>query len=418
MAYFEDRTAGGIGPPMRPSEHVRGRLWVANFDSADQSAAALLIDSLRIVSSAEMRGALRDRVKTLAESQVRTPAVVIPVLGRDDLPAPGGREPHIAYTTFTPGAPISSTPGSEGLVGNLLRDLTGGTPGREPGQLLHPATTLEGLRDKRCRTIIVLTDYCGSGMQVSEYVKMLTKNKTVRSWRSYGLVEFVVVSYAMSLRARERIRSENGVEGLFTEEIAADFWNAQWTVRERQSVIGICNTYRMRSSPWKPLGFDNSAGLYASDMQVPNNLPAILLQTDKGWNPFFEGRVVPSDIVTESSGYQADWSRIQSALDAGQLRAARAMERNPNIATLGLPQDILIALSRRRLDDWELSSCLHASLHQVHVALRFLTGLGLIADDKLTAKGRAELVALRRFERKTSGKLSPSDEPYYPQKLR
>jgi hypothetical protein len=165
----------------KPSETTRGQAWLGNFLVEDRPIAELLVDSLEFVRTSTMRPALRTRLEQLAESgEIEQPAVLAAAMSMEDLKL---TDRPVAYTKGfeTLAVPIDATPGSEGFVGNLIRDLL-----RTGDGWLPPSAVLDELRGKRCRSIVVVTDWAGSGTQLRHYALTLTRHPTVRSWRSGG----------------------------------------------------------------------------------------------------------------------------------------------------------------------------------------------------------------------------------------
>ena len=52
------------------------------------------------------------------------------------------------------------------------------------------------MRTKHVGRIVVVTDFVGSGKRVREMLEAFRAVATLRSWRSYGLIEFHVVAYS------------------------------------------------------------------------------------------------------------------------------------------------------------------------------------------------------------------------------
>jgi hypothetical protein len=170
-----------------PSQSARGRDWLTNFADTERPPMALLLDSLQIVSPTAVNFGLKTQIESLAPELRGGTGLLVPVLSLSDIdqalqqarrrdeetgarPSPveaaTSHRTHTAWVTYHPGMPISATPGSEGPVGNLVRDLTGERPGEEPSHWLHPASDLDALRDRKCRLLVLVTDYSGSGTQV------------------------------------------------------------------------------------------------------------------------------------------------------------------------------------------------------------------------------------------------------------
>jgi hypothetical protein len=118
-----------------------------NFAEVDRAPATMLLDSLRFATLSTVSSGLHLLLAELVESgRIDGPVLPVPerALSEFDL-ADDASEPPVAFDDFLPGAPISVTPGSEGLVGRLLRDFAE-AGGRMRGAWIAPDADLERLR--------------------------------------------------------------------------------------------------------------------------------------------------------------------------------------------------------------------------------------------------------------------------------
>jgi hypothetical protein len=405
-------------PGVKPSGTSRGHAWLSNFLPEDQPTALALLDAVKFVQLSTIFRTLRIFLKELVVNQeILEPALLLPVLSLEDLPK---AELHVAYGTYNPGDPISATPGSEGLMGNMIRDLI-----REPRTVakpswLPPNTSIEELRLQRCRSIVIVTDYSGSGVQLWNYAKTLVRNSTIRSWRSGGFLSIYAVSFAASPRAFKIFqRPHTPVDKLWAVEAAPTFWEQSWTKSERISIDDLCHRYALRRHKKEALGFKSSRGLFATESGAPNNLPYILRQHGGNWRPFFEGRTVPPELVGELGDYAPDFDVDRFIASTGQIRiASMPKSRNTRRVSTELLQ-VLSILARRPRPAAEIAATTGFALHQVETLLATLASLGLIEENhRLSARGTAELAAGKRAVREVAVKLSPSDDPYYPSSMR
>lgn len=400
----------------RPSETARGRRWLQNFRESDRGPAQLLIDSLDIVSTDELRFGLRDHIASLGDDDL--PTVLIPVRPQEDLGEPDSRV-HVAYSTYHPGSSIPVTPGSEALIGTAIRDLTGDRPKRKWKRWLHPGCTLKQLRRVRVRRLFLVTDYCGSGRQVVDFAQMFVRNQTLRSWRSFGWIQIGVVAYAASVEARERIAAATNIDHLSVVRPASSFGSAPWTDEERQAIVRLCTEYLLPDQRGEQFGYLGSAGLFATHSRVPNNVPLLLRQRGDDWYPFFKGRSVPPDLRAALHDYQGDADLVQIAEDSNQIRLSRAFASGRLKTPSGKIVATLALLARRRRTVVELSYILKEPEKRVQQFVNYLTSLELITDEhRLTDAGWRELRAAKRLSRVISANIEGREPPYYPQALR
>jgi hypothetical protein len=398
----------------KPSETARGQGWLANFLVEDRPVAELLLDSLEFVRTSTMRPALRKRLEHLAESgEIEQPAVLAAAMSIEDLKL--GTDRPVAYTDGfeTLAVPIDATPGSEGFVGNLIRDLL-----RTGDGWLPPSAALGELRTKRCRSIVVVTDWAGSGTQLSRYALTLTRHPTLRSWRSGELLRVHGVAYAATQTALAHVEEEgSAVDRLWMVRVAPSFADRPWSPADGARVEDLCKRYgRGRSDA---LGFLGSRSLFATDTTAPNNLPAVLRLQGSGWRPFFDGRTVPPDLVAELGDYCGDVTFAEIVSRAGQTRLATVGPAKHSRRQSGRLLEVLAMLGRRPRSSIELAATLMLDIVGVDGLVDALRVLGLIDEHhRVTPAGRAELHAGKQAVRHVTAKLVGSSEPYYPHTMR
>ena len=395
------------------SDTARGQAWLGNFDPKDRSDAAELLNHIRFARISEMRSALKDSLEDfLDRSNFDRPSLLLPVQAKEDLHVEGDDAKDddllVAFENFSLDQPISSTPGSEGWVGTLVRDVLKSAAGKKSA--LPPSTDLERVRQKKVGRIVLVTDYIGSGQQVQDFAKVLTRNRTIRSWRSGNILDLEVFSFAAPLATLDGLRAQGSpVDRVHTIEIAPAIANFGYSKRMR--FTRLCKKYAAQRS--NPLGYRGSGGLFASDASVPNNLPAILRQTksrQKGesWTPFFEGRHASSVLASELEG-----------CDSANIRHASPRERSVNGERVFKVLDVL---SRRPLTVEEIALLTKQSVRSAETLISGLLSLGLVRDSggacELTKAGTVEIESFQHQRRITTAGLHGSDGFYYPRALR
>jgi len=215
---------------MRPSETQPGQAWLSNFVGPDIPTATVLLDSLRFVSLTQLRDGLASRLKDLIERrQLPAPAVVLPERGMKDFKLDREHQKApVAYCDFHPGEPISATPGSEAFVGMVLRDLPGIRRLEADPDWIPPNKSLDELRDLRCRSIVLVTDYIGTGNRVLTLAAALLRNRRIRSWRSFHWVDVYVVAFAASPEAIARVHDSPQVSEAWSVEGAPTLESTSW----------------------------------------------------------------------------------------------------------------------------------------------------------------------------------------------
>ena len=398
---------------MVPSQTKRGEAWLENFHRDDRETGRLLLDSIAVTPWDDVRRELRKRIVDLDGT-----AVLVPVQSMEDVKFRGVSDvaQAVAYQHFSPGDDISVTPGSEGVIGGLVRDLV-----RERGGAtrLHPSVPLDELKTQKCRSLVFITDYAGSGKQVLDYVQAFLNNRTIRSWRSGGYLDVRVVAYAASRRAETLIART--VDRCHIERRAPSFDTVKWSERERRDVEALCKKYA-NGKRGDALGYKGSGGLYVSTISsVPNNIPYILRRIGGAWSPFFEGRVFPDDLRAELAGYAPPSDMAKVVESVGKARVANALRagRHGRVGNelLGL---ISIIYVHPRSDLSDLSHLSGLPVSRVERLVDFLRSCGLVDEHlRVTVGGLYELRVASRMPRRVPGGVAPFEGvPYYPQSLR
>jgi hypothetical protein len=169
--------------------------------------------------------------------------------------------------------------------------------------MLGPDSGLSTLREKKCRSIVFVEDYAGSGDQCIEYVRSWLANRTLRSWRSFGWIKFHVLLHSVSVMARSRIELLKyfGLESLTVIDHAPALDNVGWTPDQVRNVRRLCRSYAADRD--LALGYMGSGGLLVMQHTAPDNLPIILWQ-DKGrtadgkrWRPLLPKRTIPAELL-------------------------------------------------------------------------------------------------------------------------
>jgi hypothetical protein len=395
---------------VRLSETERGCAWLENFVEDDRGIATLLLDSLRIVPSGEFRDRLMKLTSDIA-AMSRSPVALYPVR-----PQPPDLEEN-QYLEPDVDRPYPPDAGSEHLVANLLRDVA------RQGLVEHKVLnipSLEELKIERCRTIILVDDYAGSGDSASRHLLAWLRNPTICSWLSYKLIEFAFIAFTVSSSALREL-SKHAVlrDRIHYVEYGHDFKTARWSPDERVQVTALCRKYASRNSC--PLGWNRTAGLFAVAHTVPDNLPAVLRQ-EKGhpgrpWTPLLvRSRGMPPEHVLSSFGPRLDLPGLAARF--GQRRLARTVRALPK-GVLPLLLVVLAALARSRRDEKRLVEDLGLPLYEVADLLELAARLRLIDPNsrRLTDEGWEEL-RRARTRQAVPTPVRDNAEPYYPRSLR
>jgi hypothetical protein len=247
------------------------------------------------------------------------------------------------------------------------------------------------------------------------------RHPTIRSWYSYKLIKFHIALVTVSASALESLRKHRRIESIHYCEQAADFHTAMWSPEERQAIEQLCIKYSY--SPKFELGYQAARGLLVLQHTVPNNLPAVLWQTNAkliaNWMPFFAGRRMTPQQQHDLDDYKLEISatEIASSMQQSRLGAALVDQPNPTVRLILLT---LAASARGIRDPRELSGLLHTTQVSAQQTQNACQSLELLdPGGRLTDRGRAELRrAQARADVAQRPQLMGSDEAYYPTQLR
>jgi hypothetical protein len=413
---------------LRPSETQAGLAWLENFLPEERHTAELLINSIRVISATAFRAYMAELLLKV-KSDLQRPIAFYPIrelpkgLPQPDVPskqaisieqkADGDLVPLLPLDN-----PFESLPGSEGIVGNIIRDTIGHRP-------IHAVASsprnLEDLKKAKPRTIVLVDDYSGTGTRVAGYVDSWMRHKTIRSWYSYGLIKFHIALVTASGIAIEKLEGHSRITGVHYREQAADFSTSMWSDEEREKVIGLCEKYAYRQQ--YELGYQRAAGLLILQHTVPNNLPAILWQRSvksrPDWKPLFSDRRMTPQLQVDLDDYKLEIDAAAIADSMGQFSLGIALPEQPN-PTARMIFLVLAAAAHRIRDPTKLSLVLHTSIVAADRTQQACKNLNLLDEQgRLTDLGRTELRRVRaRGDAIRPTRLKGSRDPYYPTQLR
>lgn len=396
---------------MKLSETTRAAEWLAQFDEEDRASARALLDALRFVPGGEVVAGVRRVVEEFISREAdRTPVAVVPILSLEDMdgvPDDGTMPRPVVFDEFDPAQPIANNPGSEALMSHLVSEIRKGSLA---SFLVPTPLSFDVMKNVRSRTLLCLTDYIGSGRQVLNYIDTWYRHKSIKSWRSLGWLKIVVVAYASTTEGKNAVEESAHVDELRVVQIAPGIERLRRDPYEK--LEQVCRIYAKRGRIGRPLGYRDSAGLYASSYSIPNNLPAILIKSSNRWKPFFDNRSISAEIAAEIAYQRPPADLSQRLLDAGQIRLAMRLSAGEIDHRW---HRYLTAMALLPKDEAALTLDLDMDLPSLQAVLESLKHLGLVdASNRLTSDGRRTLRVHRERPRVSSGGLLANPSPYYP----
>lgn len=404
----------------RPAEALlytkRGQDWLAQFGATDQETARKIVSSLTLVSHSEFERVIQKAFED-ASAEYEHPIGFFAV--REVEPGRSYFDQFTDPDTGRVNALVSGTDhGSEARVAAAIRNYCKTDPRR---LLNHP--NLDEMRNRRCRTVVLVDDFIGSGKRISEFIDALWTDPTFVSWMSLHYVKIVVVAYSGTDRGIKRVGRHKAKPEYVIERDCPNLKDMPWGQSLRNEVIDICKRYARRTSKnrfWDGFGHELAALVF--EHGCPNNVPAILwapTTSTKPWSPLFPNRII---MAGEKSVFPPEIVRgdaLVTLLDVGQKKLASSGQllRRGEKGELILLMLALIAKGQRRQNALSFATGLNrqtcAQIMQRCAKWGFLT-----PSFRLTDRGRAELAAAKEQGKVYAGVLDRGDAPYFPEQLR
>lgn len=406
------------------SKTKTGKAWLKNFDAADRSSARSLLDSLKLINLDEVSESIHELLDQLAfERSGKRKAVALFVEREfqeklafkiEQVTKANGslKERAIGRNGLPPVKPIRGgvRVGSEGTVSSLIAQAV-----KKHSGLLINTPGPDRFRSKRSpiSTIAIVTDFIGSGSRLNKMLDKFWNVRTIRSWHSAGLIDFVVIAAAATLDGasavgshitRPDVRFSHTVPTLHSSKFEEHYfgWN---------SLLG--KLAEQDPSDDYIRGFLDSAAMVLFSYGIPNNAPSILWKGTGQLAPLYVGHA-PSELR------ELFWSGSKSE----QVKRA-ASERGYKFVTVADVKEQIMLLvlqelrgrySKKKIQ--ELSERLSLPRADISEALNVAyLGKLIEANGRLTDKGYNELKA-QNINRERKIVVPTNEKPYYPITLR
>ena len=399
----------------------RGMDWIDQFDPDDRVTARRLISGLTLVSSNEFEIALKRLIDAeIAHSIQPTALYAIREVNRSSSLFEQPNNRSIARSSGSESVDAvgsGSEIGSEGRVAALITQMSRASNGM---CLSHPS--LETMRQRKCRLVLLVDDLLGSGNRVKKFFRAIWLDPTIRSWTSLGLLRFRVVVFASTVSGRDRIAQSGRIDSVICDRSCPTFRTLPWNRSSRNSCVTLCKRYGSKASgPRWILGYENTMASLIFDHGCPNNTPSILWArgfSGQSWSPLFPNRGIET---AEHSVFPPEIANREPSsvlLDAGQTRLAqRRFRGGSDPGTIVIILLALIAKGYRR--DEALTFATGLSNRELDEQLqRCMECEWITPTRRMTPHGVAELRNARRAVQKATETPPIGDDYYYPQALR
>ena len=393
----------------------RGRAWLNEFDLKDQDIARKLVSGLTLVPSRTFELAINKKLKEVVDDS-ESPVALFAVREVDSSCSFFDQATNLVTTGRTPINSVDAVGrgadvGSEGRVASIITQFTRSQPQRT---VKHP--TLDKLRERRCRTIILVDDLIGSGNRMEKFIKSIWQDRTIRSWKSFGLLRFKVIAFAATTHGRQRMNSHEKIDLLSVDRDCPTFRTLPWKQNVRNACIRICEKYSSHTcKPKFAQGYRKSVSSLVFEHGCPNNVPAIFWATaakSKSWSPIFPYRRIKTEEQSVFPPEIAKNDPLSVLVDVGQVRLARTKL----IGRSELTKEIITLLSFmakgiRRNEAFSFATGLSNAALERRL-LQFIQCGWVTHSRRITALGVAELKNARRSTNR-SPEIPPKGDCYY-----
>ena len=408
---------------LRLSEHHLSQQWLAQFHtSKDRALAAQLLNLIKLVSGREFESSIESSI-ILLQKKVDSTIAVYPV--SPPLPQEiAGYDPFTGGLLRVAGIPSREAGrrrkyGSEDRVGHTLSKLQVRFKKGVGASLIECNPTLHQLNTQGIRHIVLVDDVSGSGKRISDYWRVVPRRiKSILSLKRYELwiILYAITPYGYKVIAKIMpnfpiydhlitVLPETELNNLLSPEL-----------------IKLCENYAegigMESSA---MGYRGTACPVVFEHGCPNNLPAILWASNKGWKPLFPNRAIPTELRGYFDALGTDHA-IETLWRANQprlaLRLLDSLDREKRLDQNHWMLMTLLGLRLRGVSEDNLPSHLLIDTITFRVLLDLGIDMGLYdkSTKNVTGLGK-ELVS--RFRKRTnrglySGRVGRSPSTYYP----
>lgn len=405
---------------MNLSETPAGTEWLRQFSKVERETAAELVDEVLLVSRNDFVDGLWKSLDQL-EGERANPARKMALYAERPIKTSFGRIPAFfpnsrhgrAMGAGVP--PIVVDPrdqevGSEGVVAQLITDYCRSNP---LAALSHPGPTK--LRSDKVEEIVILSDFIGSGRRIIRMLESFRYVATIRSWRSYHLVRFVVIAYSGIVEGIRAVQSHKLKPNVLIQVGCPTIANT-FRATQRIQIEALCEAHPTKHK--MPFGFNDCAALIAFAHGCPNNVPQILHSRAAKWNPLFAGRSTSGAspaFLTDGDDLVVS-QRMQNLLGIRNARLTLgALDQNRWISSM-----LILAAAQAGLRAVEaISARTHLKLPQVAELINIAKDARWLTDTgSLTRLGRKELANMRKRRKQKPVLPSETNKFYYPTQLR
>lgn len=411
----------GFGARPKLSTSGSARRWIAQFKTADQASAAALLDAILLLNEADVGLAIRNQLRKLAASRKGPRKKVALYVEREFAEAAifkseliADREGCVRRRAVGNNGPDAVRPrrgstrvGSEGQGAFLVSQAAENTP-----QIFLNGPGPDRIRRHKASLIVIVTDFIGSGTRVNGMLDKFMRVPSVRSWRSLGLVNFVIVTAASTTHGKAAVEAHRTRPSVLATHIPSSLRSYK-DPDLAMAWEDLARRYGPTASRGAgPLGFKNLGALIAFSYRPPNNLPLLLHAKGGVLRPLFQGAV--TDDLGPAFGLRSAEQRIEDA--SGSLEHPL----NPLASVEESQLALVLSVVRGRWregQEIEIAERTELTVPEVENARAYALTHGL-----MTSRGHLTDAGQRHISTLTARHHPPiiptEAKPYYPKTLR
>jgi len=370
----------------------RGTQWLNQFKPEDKETAERLVSHLTLVSHSEF---LRS-IQKLIETEIGSNKDVVAIYVVRELEGQTNFFSEVCDKNgHVQALSNGNDHGSEASIANLIRNLCK----TEQRLLNHP--NLDKMRQKKCRTIILVDDFIGSGNRMQSFLHAFWRHASIKSWHSLKYIKFIVVAYSGMEAGIKIVKSHKINADVILERECPSFKDMPWKPKYKKEAIELCREYGKKTCKKDlPLGYKNTMGSMVFEHGCPNNVPSMFWADNKKWHALFPHRSLLSN---EMSVFPQEITRQDSKLtllNAGQKKIADSdsLSRRGEAGETVLLILALIAQGQRKQSTLSYATGLNKK-DCARIVDRCIKWGFITQTKRLTSKGSAELQAAKRFKK-------------------
>lgn len=385
------------------SETTQYTKWISQFPDTDKLLGKLLVDSINYVDEDTFtKNLYKSLISTTNQKDYYALYAVRERNNKPFWPINNSDNPE----KINPSEEI----GSEGDLSHFIRDIS-----RKQNNFLD-SPSMNKMKDKKVRHIIFVDDFSGSGSQISNFVDWFYESKTIKSWFSFGYIDFEIYLYAITENALKKLQTNKKIKKI-QYEIIIGKGSSLWTEQEYNAIENFCIKYsKVFGIPESfSLGYKESFSLIMFSHKCPNNVPGIIWysKSKKKFIPLVEYR--PNFYFNKIENLLYSFSEIIHRFHyffETRKQIKKALNYNMELLL------ILEFLNKRKYNEVSICKSFNISIGKIHIIINKLLQNGWIdSQNKITKKGKLILKYFKKNEKKKFH-LEENNDFYYPKNLR